>query len=171
MAAFTRTILPNATQYSETCCISQSSTVTHYFSTDDFLDWFELLNAQCGKGIKTYQAWICLNKKHTEGTGWKKKIREERAQTNRKMVKMMYVCESLCVLGTRTRRRLYRGLCFLLHNHMRTVFWILMQAKALYLILFRTVEDGGKKKTYLHTYLFLCALICLSAKIKGISWK
>lgn len=36
----------------------------------------------------------------------------------------------------------HRGLCLLLHNHMRTVFWILMQALALYLILFFTVGEG-----------------------------
>lgn len=38
----------------------------------------------------------------------------------------------------------HRGLCLLLHNHMRTVFWILMQALALYLILFFTAGKGGK---------------------------
>ena len=47
----------------QTWGISHSSTARHHFSTDDFLDWFELLNAQYGgKAIKTHQAWISLNK-------------------------------------------------------------------------------------------------------------
>lgn len=38
MAALTTAISPNASPYGRTCGISQSSTVRHHFSTDDFLD-------------------------------------------------------------------------------------------------------------------------------------
>lgn len=40
------------------------------------------------------------------------------------------VCVRVCV-EYKNQEETHRGLCFLLHNHMRTVFWILMQAKAL----------------------------------------
>ncbi len=43
----------------------------------------------------------------------------------------------------------YRGLCVLLHSHMRTVFWILMQALALKLILFLTEPSKRKRKKML----------------------
>lgn len=41
----------------------------------------------------------------------------------------------------------YRGLCFFLHSHMRIVFCILMQALALYLILFFTAKRKEEMKT------------------------
>lgn len=44
----------------------------------------------------------------------------------------------------RVKTGTHRGLCLLLHNHMRTVFWILMQALALYLILFVTAGEVWK---------------------------
>lgn len=88
-----------------------------------------LINAQCVAAIKTHQAWIRLNKKHTVQNRVKeKKHWEQRAQGDSKN----YACVSLCVwLGYKNQGETHRGLCFLLHNHMRTVFCILMQACAL----------------------------------------
>lgn len=109
MAAITRAIFPKATQYSKTCCISQSSTVRHHFSTDDFLDWFELPNAQCGKAIKTHQAWICLNIKAYGREDWVKEKGTNRKWQNwcrEKERKRVCVCVCVCGCSTRSRVRL-----------------------------------------------------------------
>lgn len=66
-----------------------------------------LINAQCEEAIKTHQAWISLNKKHTVQNRVKEKKKwEQRAQGDRKTVKTMHVWVCVCDLGTRTRRRL-----------------------------------------------------------------